>query len=112
MRNFMEESEKTFMEVCRFMTSLSHSSQKSNNQGDESDGLNSGMDASSREMSMSQSLGRSPSPRERDKRVQVLSMSERGISASEIGSRLNIPRGEIELIINLKDKAGFRESRN
>jgi hypothetical protein len=111
-RRFMEESEKTFAEVCRLMTANSLDSEKNRGHDCEPDGLNSGMDASFRNISTPQNLERLASTRERDKKAQVLSMSERGISASEIASRLNIPRGEIELIINLKNNASFRESRN
>jgi hypothetical protein len=112
MRKFMEEAEKTFLEVCRLMTPHAHSSENGHDQYEESHGFNAGLDASSRGMPISGSLGKLGSARDRDKKAQVLNMFERGISTSEIGSCLNIPRGEIELIIDLKNKAGLRESRN
>jgi hypothetical protein len=39
---------------------------------------------------------------ETDKKHQVLNLANYGMSAEEIASRLDIPRGEIDLILNLK----------
>ncbi|MDY7033412.1 MAG: DUF2802 domain-containing protein [Thermodesulfobacteriota bacterium] len=39
---------------------------------------------------------------EQDKYQQVLSLSQRGLSIDEIGKRVELPRGEVELILDLK----------
>lgn len=37
-----------------------------------------------------------------DKRSHVISLAEKGLDLDEISQRLNVPKGEAELIINLK----------
>ena len=39
---------------------------------------------------------------EQDKYQQVLSLSQKGLSIDEIGKRVELPRGEVELILDLK----------
>ncbi len=46
--------------------------------------------------------GDTEAPRPVDRRHQVVTLSGRGLGTEEIARRLNIPRGEAELILNLK----------
>ena len=41
-----------------------------------------------------------------DKKTQVLKLADKGMAAAEIASRLTIPQGEIDLILNLKGRNG------
>ncbi len=47
-----------------------------------------------------------------DRRHQVLTMSRRGLGLDEITKRLNIPRGEAELILNLRDYVRGQDSKS
>ena len=46
------------------------------------------------------------SPKPVDRRHQVLTLSRKGLALEEITKRLNIPRGEAELILNLRKYVG------
>lgn len=48
----------------------------------------------------------SDSARPVDRRHQVLTMSRNGFALDEIVRRLNIPKGEVELILNLRKYTG------
>jgi len=107
LRKFMEESEKTFLEVCSWMTSRSKHDEKIREESE----LAKGWDY--RETAKYLGNRKSSSIREMDKRIQVVNLAEKGISVSDIGNRLNIPRGEIELILNLEKKnSSCRDSIN
>ncbi len=47
-----------------------------------------------------------------DRRHQVLAMSRKGFGLDEITKRLNIPRGEAELILSLRDYVRGQDSRS
>lgn len=47
-----------------------------------------------------------------EKRHQVLTLARKGVELEEISRRLNIPRGEAELVMNLKRYLDGRETQN
>jgi hypothetical protein len=104
LRKFMEESEKTFLEVCRWMTSRPKHDEKTREESELANGWDSRTDRDSGETTKYPGSRKSFSIRESDKRIQVVNLAEKGIAVSDIGNRLNIPRGEIELILNLEKK--------
>jgi hypothetical protein len=55
------------------------------------------------------SVPSSDAPLPLERRHQVLTLARRGISTDEIASRLNMPRGEAELILNLRRFADASE---
>ncbi len=57
-------------------------------------------DVEERVLELSVPSAEAPPPLER--RHQVLTLARRGISPDEIASRLNMPKGEAELILNLR----------
>jgi hypothetical protein len=60
---------------------------------------------------LSLTTSESDSSRPVDRRYQVLTMSRNGFPLDEIVRRLNIPKGEAELILNLRKYIGTPESR-
>jgi hypothetical protein len=60
---------------------------------------------------LSLTTAESDSSRPIDRRYQVLTMSRNGFPLDEIVRRLNIPKGEAELILNLRKYIGTPESR-
>jgi hypothetical protein len=60
---------------------------------------------------LSLTTSESDSSRPVDRRYQVLTMSRNGFPLDEIVRRLNIPKGEAELILNLRKYIGTPDSR-
>jgi len=60
---------------------------------------------------LSLTTAESDSTRPVDRRYQVLTMSRNGFALDEIVRRLNIPKGEAELILNLKKYIGASGSK-
>ena len=60
---------------------------------------------------LSLTTAESDSTRPVDRRYQVLTMSRNGFALDEIVRRLNIPKGEAELILNLRKYIGASGSK-
>jgi hypothetical protein len=60
---------------------------------------------------LSLTTSESDSTRPVDRRYQVLTMARNGFPLDEIVRRINIPKGEAELILNLRKYIGTPESR-
>jgi hypothetical protein len=107
LRKFMEESEKTFLELCRLMQQRrvdeSDAEAKNRKNGIESPNAENLLGSESCLPSRSKIL----TVITPDRKKQVLTLSGSGLSALEIARRMNIPRGEIDLILNL-NKTTFR----
>lgn len=112
LRKFMEESEKTFLELCRLMQQ-----RRSDEAGAENKIDNIGIELPNAENLLGSESCLLPRSKNMptitpDKKKQVLTLSRSGFSALEIARRLNIHRGEIDLILNLNKTTVRHEARN
>ena len=115
LRRFMEESEKTFLEFSRLLTRLNSRQEEVMKKLPESTDSSCSNDLFSDSMpglsSLSSGFG-SGKKKEHEKKDRVVSMANQGMTTEEISRKLDIPRGEIELILNLMGGSLGRESRN
>jgi len=115
LRRFMEESEKTFLEFSRLVTRLNSRQEEVMKKLPESTDPSCSNEPLGDPMpglrSLSSGFGYGKK-KEHEKKDRVVSMANRGMTAEEISRKLDIPRGEIELILNLMGGSLGRESRN
>jgi hypothetical protein len=116
LHNFMEECEKTFLEFSRIIAMQRASQAELAANSGAFRGLPSEHDAEGAlpSGSFNPSLIHAAGGRRvaENRKNQVLHLAQKGMNANEIAGRLDVPRGEIDLILSLKGEAFVKGAPN